>query len=502
MQTVAIGADHGGFELKQQLAEHIRSRGFAVEDCGTHSTEAVDYPKIAAEVAQRVADGRAGVGVIIDGAGIGSSMTANKFPGVRAALCYDFSSPPNSREHNNANVLTLGAALFGAGLAKQIVDTFLDTECTADRHRRRAAMIDEIDSRLRSRTPASKTDRQPPALPGVSNQSNNRELSTSGLPPAEPGADEQKKLSTTETALSDLSDADLRRVADRISQLIGTTASGGQSAHACTDACGFCQSCSELNPDLVRSFINLGADRIMHRGSGESVPKDIAKYIDHTLLKPDATFDQVTKLCNEAREFGFASVCVNPCYVRHSAGLLRGSSVKVCTVIGFPLGANVTETKALEARRAIREGATEVDVVINVGALKSGRDELVYKDIRAVVEAAMDGGAICKVILETSLLNDDEKTRGCLAARRARADFVKTATGFGPGGATADDVALMSRAVSGTKMGVKASGGIRNLQDAQQMIRAGATRIGASAGVRIVKESQGVTVSEAGAGKY
>jgi deoxyribose-phosphate aldolase len=475
MQTVAIGADHGGFELKQQLAEHIRSRGFAVEDCGTHSTDAVDYPKIAAEVAQRVADGRAGVGVIIDGAGIGSSMTANKFPGVRAALCYDLSSARNSREHNNANVLTLGASLIGAGLAKQIVDTFLDTECTADRHLRRAAMIDDIDSQFRTI-----------AKPAAS--------------PAKPTA--TKPAPTTETALSELSEADLRRVADRISQLMGTPASGGHAAHACTEACGFCQSCADINPELCRSFISLGAERIMHRGSGESVPKDIAKYIDHTLLKPDATFDQVTTLCKEAREFGFASVCVNPCYVRHSAGLLRGSSVKVCTVIGFPLGANVTETKALEARRAIREGATEVDMVINVGALKSGRDELVYKDIRAVVEAAMDGGAICKVILETSLLNDDEKTRGCLAARRARADFVKTATGFGPGGATADDVALMSRAVSGTKMGVKASGGIRNLQDAQQMIRAGATRIGASAGVRIVKESQGVTVSDAGGGKY
>src|SRR3954467_4872127 len=151
MQTVAIGADHGGFELKQQLAEHIRSRGFAVEDCGTHSTEAVDYPKIAAGVAQRVADGRAGVGVIIDGAGIGSSMTASKFPGVRATLCYDLSSARNSREHNNANVLTLGASLIGAGLAKQIVDTFLDTECTADRHLRRAAMIDEIDKQYRTK---------------------------------------------------------------------------------------------------------------------------------------------------------------------------------------------------------------------------------------------------------------------------------------------------------------------------------------------------------------
>ncbi len=499
MHTVAIGADHGGFELKQLLAEHIRSRGYSVEDCGTHSTDAVDYPKIAAEVAQRVADGRAAVGVIVDGAGIGSCMTANKFPGVRAALCYDLSSARNSREHNNANVLTLGASLIGAGLARQIVDTFLDTECTAERHLRRAAMIDEIDKRLRSGISSEPFKQQPPTPSGVISQNNAVGQITVVRPPAEPGADKSKKSSAMDPTLTELSEADLRRVADRISQLIGTAAGG---AHACTEACGFCQSCAELNPEVVRSFINLGADRIMHRGGGESVPKDIAKYIDHTLLRPDATFDQVTKLCNEAREFGFASVCVNPCYVRHCAGLLRGSSVKVCTVIGFPLGANVTETKALEARRAIREGATEVDMVINVGALKSGRDDIVYRDIRAVVEAAMDGGAICKVILETSLLTDDEKVRACQAARRARADFVKTSTGFGPGGATADDVALMSRAVSGTKMGVKASGGIRNLQDAEQMIRAGATRIGASAGVRIVKESQGVTVSEAGGSKY
>jgi deoxyribose-phosphate aldolase len=478
MQTLAIGADHGGFELKQQLAEHIRSRGFAVEDCGTHSTEAVDYPRVAAEVAQRVADGRAAVGVIVDGAGIGSAMTANKFPGVRAALCYDLSSARNSREHNNANVLTLGASLIGAGLARQIVDVFLDTECTAERHLRRAAMIDEIEKSLSTKGEqalfAPKTTQNEPVPSAIA-----------------------------ESDLNQLSESDLKRVADRIAQMLGASAAGGGHAdHTCTEACGFCKSCAEINPELVRSFINLGADRIAHRGEGGAVPKDIARYIDHTLLRSDATFDQITKLCKEAREFGFASVCVNPCYVSHCARQLRGSPVKVCTVIGFPLGANCTETKALEARRAIREGATEIDMVINVGALKSGRDELVYRDIRAVVDAAQDGGSICKVILETALLTDDEKTRACQAARRARADFVKTSTGFGPGGATADDVALMSRAVSGTKMGVKASGGIRNLEDAQQMIRAGATRIGASAGVRIVKESQGVTVSETPAGKY
>jgi deoxyribose-phosphate aldolase len=230
--------------------------------------------------------------------------------------------------------------------------------------------------------------------------------------------------------------------------------------------------------------------------------KGIAAYIDHTLLKPDATFDQVAALCQEAREFGFASVCVNPFYVRHCARLLCGSRVAVCTVIGFPLGANVSKIKAREARKAIRDGATEIDMVINIGALKSGRDKLVYRDIRAVVKACKKGGAICKCILETALLNDDEKLRACRAARRARADFVKTSTGFGPGGATAEDVALMSRAMAGTKMGVKASGGIRNLADAQRMIAAGATRIGASAGVRIVQESQVAAHSEPSGQNY
>jgi deoxyribose-phosphate aldolase len=177
--------------------------------------------------------------------------------------------------------------------------------------------------------------------------------------------------------------------------------------------------------------------------------------------------------------------------------------VKVCTVIGFPLGANATETKAAEARLAVRDGATEVDMVINVGALKSGRDDLVEDDIRAVADAAHEGSAICKVILETAMLTDDEKARACQAAIKARADFLKTSTGFGPGGATVEDVALMSGAVSGTNMGVKASGGIRNFEDAQRMIQAGATRIGASAGVRIVKESQGAEVSDApSGGKY
>jgi deoxyribose-phosphate aldolase len=232
------------------------------------------------------------------------------------------------------------------------------------------------------------------------------------------------------------------------------------------------------------------------------VPQDIAKYIDHTLLKADATFDQITKLCQEAKEFGFASVCVNPYFVKHCANLLDGSSVKVCTVIGFPLGANVTKTKAREARRAIRDGATEIDMVINIGALKSRLDDVVYRDIRAVAKVARKGGAICKCILETCLLTDDEKTRACELARRAKADFVKTSTGFSSHGATVEDIALMSQAVAGTGMGIKASGGIRNLADAERMIQAGATRIGASAGVKIVQESQGAPAAEAGSSSY
>ena len=280
---------------------------------------------------------------------------------MRAALCYDLSSARNSREHNNANVLTLGASLIGAGLAKQIVDAFLDTECTADRHLRRAAMIDEIDKNFAPRKSAA-----PGSAGGFAwnraEQSNPRQ--SRGLSAA-------NRIATSEATLTDLSEADLKRVADRITQLMG--GAGGHGDHACTDACGFCKSCADINPTLVKSFIDLGADRITHRGGGAAVPKEIAKYIDHTLLRPDATVDQVTKLCQEAKEFGFASVCVNPYYVRHSASLLRGSSVKVCTVIGFPLGANMSETKALEARRAIRDGATEVDMVINIGALKSGQ---------------------------------------------------------------------------------------------------------------------------------
>ncbi|MFE8703217.1 deoxyribose-phosphate aldolase [Cytobacillus sp. FJAT-54145] len=212
---------------------------------------------------------------------------------------------------------------------------------------------------------------------------------------------------------------------------------------------------------------------------------NIAKLIDHTLLKADATKDQITKLCDEAKEYTFASVCVNPTWVNYCSELLSGTEVKVCTVIGFPLGATTPETKAFETTNAIENGATEVDMVINVGALKDGNYELVERDIRAVVDAAK-GKALSKVIIETSLLTDDEKVRACEIAAKVGADFVKTSTGFSTGGATIEDIALMSKTV-GCDVGVKASGGVRSAEDARSMVEAGATRIGASSGIAIVK---------------
>lgn len=217
---------------------------------------------------------------------------------------------------------------------------------------------------------------------------------------------------------------------------------------------------------------------------------DFAKYIDHTLLKPEATVKQIVDLCAEAREYNFASVCINPTHVKLAAQLLRDSPVKVCTVIGFPLGANTTTVKRYETQQALADGATEVDMVINIGALKSGNTDLVEKDIAEVCQVAHAGEAICKVILETALLTDDEKAQVCLLAKKAGADFVKTSTGFGGGGATVHDVALMRQAV-GPSLGVKASGGIRTFADAREMIAAGATRIGASAGVKIIQEARG-----------
>ncbi|MCA1036283.1 MULTISPECIES: deoxyribose-phosphate aldolase [Bacillus] len=211
---------------------------------------------------------------------------------------------------------------------------------------------------------------------------------------------------------------------------------------------------------------------------------NVAKMIDHTLLKADATKEQIEVLCSEAKEYSFASVCVNPAWVSYASELLEGSGVDVCTVIGFPLGASTPEVKAFETKNAIENGATEVDMVINIGALKSGSSDLVEADIRAVVEVAK-GKALTKVIIETSLLTEEEKVLACELAIKAGTDFVKTSTGFSTGGATVEDIRLMRKTV-GPEIGVKASGGVRSTEDAQQMIEAGATRIGASSGVAIV----------------
>lgn len=212
---------------------------------------------------------------------------------------------------------------------------------------------------------------------------------------------------------------------------------------------------------------------------------NIASMIDHTLLKPEATEAQIIKLCEEAKEHSFASVCVNPAMVSLAAECLKGSSVKVCTVIGFPLGATTSKVKAFEAEDAINNGATEVDMVINIGKLKEGNNDYVEADIEAVVELSK-GKALTKVIIETCLLTDEEKVTACTLAKKAGADFVKTSTGFSTGGATAADIKLMRETV-GKEMGVKASGGVRTKEDALKMIENGATRIGASASIAICK---------------
>ncbi len=218
-------------------------------------------------------------------------------------------------------------------------------------------------------------------------------------------------------------------------------------------------------------------------------PASLAAMIDHTLLKPEATEAQVETVCKEALRYKFASVCINPSYVKKAAGFLQNSEVKVCTVVGFPLGAHTPETKQFETRQAIENGAAEIDMVMNIGALKSGRKELLYQDMRAVVEVCREADVVSKVILETALLSDEEKVEACKIAARADVDFVKTSTGFGPGGATSHDVSLMKQTVAEFGIGVKASGGIRSFADAVQMIKAGATRIGASASVKIVEEA-------------
>src|SRR5712671_3229290 len=255
---------------------------------------------------------------------------------------------------------------------------------------------------------------------------------------------------------------------------------------------GLCACHSVLDdccPDRLRGVIDAGATRVGIHALG-GAPSGIAGMIDHTLLKPDATRQNIEELCREAAQFHFATVCVNPTWVALCARLLANSGVGVCSVVGFPLGAATADVKRYETQRAIFDGAREIDMVINIGALKSGDLRVVERDIDAVVAPCRACGALSKVIIEAALLTDDEKITACTLAKAAGADYVKTSTGFGPGGATAADVALMRRVV-GAEMGVKAAGGVRDLEGMKAMIAAGATRVGASAGVRIVQESQG-----------
>jgi deoxyribose-phosphate aldolase len=380
-KIVALGADHGGFRLKEILKPVLAGLGLETCDVGVHDEKPADYPDIAQKVAELVARGEAGRGVIIDGAGIGSSIAANKVSGIRAALCYDRASARNSREHNDSNVLTLGARLLTAGQAEEVLRTWLETPFAGGRHAARVEKITRIEEQYgKERAPS-------PAAAG---------------------------------------------------------------------------------PPKAR------------------VEGPIASLIDHTMLRPEATRADIVKLCGEARQYGFATVCINPYWVPLAASELAASAVKVCTVAGFPLGATSTEAKVAEAAAALRAGAREIDMVINVGALRSGDFDTVKLDIACVARVCHDANAIVKVILETALLDESQKTKACGLAQAAGADFVKTSTGFGPAGATVQDIVLMRHAV-GPRMGVKAAGGIRTLDDFRAMVAAGANRVGASASVKIVE---------------
>jgi deoxyribose-phosphate aldolase len=278
---------------------------------------------------------------------------------------------------------------------------------------------------------------------------------------------------------------DLRRLIDIITEEVLAAQAGTGFARQCGCHSVLIDCC----PDRLRSVLDAGASRIGVHATG-GAPGDVARLIDHTLLKPDASRSDIETLCREAAEFGFATVCVNPVWVALAAQRLRGSGVGVCSVVGFPLGATTADVKQYETRRAIYDGAAEIDMVINIGALKSGDFRTAGRDINAVVEACRQCGIVSKVIIEAALLTDEEKITACTLSKAAAADFVKTSTGFGPGGATATDVALMRRVV-GADMGVKAAGGVRDLAGLKAMVAAGATRIGASAGVKIVQESKG-----------
>ena len=291
--------------------------------------------------------------------------------------------------------------------------------------------------------------------------------------------------------------ADLQRIIELITEEV-LAAQGARPAGS--GQCSCHSVLADCCPDRLRGVLDAGATRIgLHASGGPT--GSVSGMIDHTLLKPDASRTDIEKLCREAAEFHFATVCINPAWVSTAAALLRGSGVGVCSVVGFPLGATTSDVKHYETRRAIFDGATEIDMVINIGALKSGDLRAVERDIEAVVDPCRECGVVSKVIIEAALLTDDEKVTASTLSKAARADFVKTSTGFASGGATAADVALMRRVV-GAGMGVKAAGGVRDLEGMKAMIAAGASRVGASAGVKIVQESKGQKAAGPAAGGY
>jgi len=294
-----------------------------------------------------------------------------------------------------------------------------------------------------------------------------------------------------------LDSSDLQRVVEIITEEVMSAQRRSASAPA---QCSCHAVLYECCPDRLRGVLDAGASRIGLHATGGAAGT-VAGMIDHTLLKPEATRADIEKLCREAAQFHFATVCVNPAWVSMAARLLRGSGVGVCSVVGFPLGATTPDVKHYETRRAIFDGAAEIDMVINIGALKSGDLGTVERDIAAVVQPCREANVISKVILEVVLLTDDEKIAACTLAKAAGADFVKTSTGFASGGATAADVALMRRVV-GADMGVKAAGGVRDYEGLKAMVAAGATRVGASAGVKIVQESQGQKTTSSAAQGY
>jgi deoxyribose-phosphate aldolase len=294
-----------------------------------------------------------------------------------------------------------------------------------------------------------------------------------------------------------LNPSDLQRLVEIITEEVMNAQRRASSAPAQCSCHAVLYDCC---PDRIRGVLDAGASRIGLHATGGAAG-GVAGMIDHTLLKPEATRSDIEKLCREAAQFHFATVCVNPGWVALAANLLRGSGVGVCSVVGFPLGATTADVKHYETRRAIFDGATEIDMVINVGALKSGDLQTVERDIAAVVAPCRETNVISKVILEVVLLTDDEKIAACTLAKAAGADFVKTSTGFASGGATAHDVALMRRVV-GADMGVKAAGGVRDYEGLKAMVAAGATRVGASAGVKIVQESQGQKTTSSAATGY